>query len=81
MGIVAGRIVKTPTEPQPYKVILEYDGAQTLEYPVASVREGETLIREKTPPLSKAETMVRGMAVPGLRNRWRGKINLLREDR
>ena len=80
--MIAGRIVRTPTEPKPYKVVLEYDGAQTLEYPVASVREGETLIREKTPPSSQADTMERGMAVPGgSRNLWRGKLNLLRQDR
>lgn len=81
MGIIGGRIVRTPTEAKPYKVVLEYDGAQSLEYPVASVREGESLIREKTPPSSKADSMVRGLAVPGgSRKGGRGSIDLMRED-
>ncbi len=41
------RVVITEDAPQPYKVVFRF-GDQTLsEHPVASVREGEALIREE----------------------------------
>ncbi len=42
------RVVLTPNSELPYKVVFEHDGGLT-EYPVATVREGEALIRERTP--------------------------------
>ena len=64
MTIIASRLVQTPQDPQPYKVVIEYDGGRPpAEYPVATVREGESLIREKLP--SRTDTLVRGLDVPG----------------
>ncbi len=42
------RVVLTPNAELPYKVVLEHDAGPT-EYPVATIREGEALIREKMP--------------------------------
>jgi hypothetical protein len=46
---VRGRIVQTPGERKPYKVILEHDGGPDTEHEVDTMREGEALIRERTP--------------------------------
>jgi hypothetical protein len=49
MSIKRSRVVLTPGEELPYKVVLEHsDGCS--EYPVATIREGEALIRENSPP-------------------------------
>ncbi len=42
------RVVLTPNSELPYKVVLEHDGGPS-EFPVATVREGEALIRERSP--------------------------------
>lgn len=44
-----GRIVRTPERSKPYKVVLEHEGYADTEHPVATVREGEALIKRKTP--------------------------------
>jgi len=44
-----GRIVQTPTKAHPYKVVLEHEQGADTEHPVATMREGEALIKEKTP--------------------------------
>jgi hypothetical protein len=49
MKAVGGNIVLTPGEAQPYKVVLEYHPFATTEHPVATVREGEALIRRALP--------------------------------
>lgn len=41
--------MKTENEAKPYKVLIEQEGEGVREYPVASIREGEALIREKSP--------------------------------
>lgn len=46
MAIICGRIVKTPDQNKPYKVVLEHERDGVLEYPVSTIREGEALIRE-----------------------------------
>ena len=56
MGIIGGRVVRTPEAEQPYKVVIEQDGG-AWEQPVATVREGETLIREKVPAAPQPEKM------------------------
>lgn len=43
-----GRVVLTPDEDHPYKVVLEHEGDQFSEHPVQSVREGEELIRQRS---------------------------------
>jgi hypothetical protein len=47
MSFIAGRVVVTPGATLPYKVILEQEGHGRAEHPVATVREGEALIRER----------------------------------
>jgi hypothetical protein len=80
--IIGSRLVQTPLEPQPYKVVIEFDGGlPPAEYPVATVREGETLIREKLPSPSRADTMERGVDVPGaFANARFGQTEPMRED-
>ena len=47
---VGGHVVRTPREEHPYKVVLEYEGAHAVsEHPVATIREGEALIRQRSP--------------------------------
>lgn len=55
---VGGRVVMTPGEEQPYKVVLEHaDGLADSEHPVGSVRDGELLIRRRSPAPPRPETM------------------------
>ena len=44
-----GHIVQTPGQSKPYKVVLEHEGASDTQRPVASMREGEALIKDETP--------------------------------
>lgn len=46
---ISGRVVRTPDEAMPYKVVLHHDGKADSEHQVASVRAGEALIRESLP--------------------------------
>lgn len=57
-GVVGGRVVTTPGRELPYKVVLEYaDGRADSEHPVGSVRDGELLIRRRSPARPRPETM------------------------
>jgi hypothetical protein len=58
MTIKRSRVVMTPGEELPYKVVLEH-GDGCTEHPVASIREGEALIRQNSPPPApqKVETL------------------------
>jgi hypothetical protein len=47
MGFIAGRVVVTPSAALPYKVVFEQEGNGRAEHPVATVREGEALIRAR----------------------------------
>ena len=49
MTVTGGRVVVTPGEAQPYKVVLEHEETDDTEHPVATVSEGETYIRSKRP--------------------------------
>lgn len=49
MVVISAHIVKTENEAKPYKVVIEHEREGVREYPVASIREGEALIREKAP--------------------------------
>ena len=56
--VVGGRVVTTPDGEQPYKVVLEHaDGLADSEHPVGSVRDGELLIRRRSPARPRPETM------------------------
>jgi len=54
---IAGRVVLTPQEKLPYKVVLEHEDQADSEHQVASVREGEALIRDNLPAQPEPETM------------------------
>lgn len=43
------RVVLTPGEAKPYKVVLERETKGHAEYPVSTIREGEALIRDNLP--------------------------------
>ena len=53
------RIVLTPGEEHPYKVVLELGEAGSSEHPVDTIREGEALIRANSPvpPPPKVEKL------------------------
>lgn len=44
-----GRVVQTPTKAQPYKVVFEHETGADTEHAVATMREGEALIKSETP--------------------------------
>jgi hypothetical protein len=49
MTIGCGRVVVTPNEPKPYKVVLEHDGGSFSEHPGGTVGEGEEMIKRSSP--------------------------------
>jgi hypothetical protein len=49
MTVTGGRVVRTPGEAQPYKVVLEHEQTHDTEHPVSTVSEGEIYIRSKQP--------------------------------
>ena len=49
MSSTAGRIVGTPHEDMPYKVILSLESGETTEHAFATMREAEAFIRRNTP--------------------------------
>jgi hypothetical protein len=50
MTVTGGRVVVTPGEAQPYKVVLKHERTGYTEHPVSTVSEGEIYIRSKRPP-------------------------------
>jgi hypothetical protein len=56
MAVIEGHIVRTPGEKLPYKVVLLREGNQVSEHPVASIREGEALIRDRLPQPLQPQT-------------------------
>ena len=55
MTVTGGRVVVTPGEAQPYKVVLEHERSSDTEHPVATVSDGETYIRANRPPPAPAD--------------------------
>jgi hypothetical protein len=55
MSATGGRVVRTPHEAHPYKVVLQHEHAQDSEHPVATMREGEALIRAESPKPPRAD--------------------------
>jgi hypothetical protein len=49
MTVTGGRVVVTPGEAQPYKVVLQHERTDDTEHPVSTVSEGEIYIRSKRP--------------------------------
>jgi hypothetical protein len=55
MSVTRGRVVRTPANKKPYKVVLEHAHSEDTEHPVASVREGENMIKQQSPPAPKRD--------------------------
>ena len=53
----SGRVVLTPEEALPYKVVLEDDGELVTEQEVATVRDGEAIIRDHLPAPAEPELL------------------------
>ena len=49
MSVTGGRVVVTPGEAQPYKVVLEHERTSDTEHAVATMREGEAFMRSEMP--------------------------------
>jgi hypothetical protein len=49
MAATGGRIVLTPGEKDPYKVVLEHEADKDTEQPVQTMEQGEALIKKETP--------------------------------
>jgi hypothetical protein len=49
MMFKGGRVVQTPGQKLPYKVVLDEEGGGISEFPVATVQEGEAMIKERSP--------------------------------
>ena len=47
--VTRGRVVRTPAEAQPYKVVLEHAYGGETEHPFPSMKAGEAFIRSETP--------------------------------
>ena len=47
MTAIRGRVVQTPSMDQPYKVVLEHASGNDTEQAVATMREGEALIKRE----------------------------------
>jgi len=50
MMVRSGRVIVTRGASQPYEVVLECEGDRRENHPVATIREGEALIRSRLPP-------------------------------
>lgn len=50
-AVTGGRVVVTPGEVLPYKVILEHAEANDTEHAFATMREGEAFIRSELPAM------------------------------
>ncbi len=57
MGATRGRVVVTPSKNKPYKIVLEYEGGVDTEQGVETIREGEALIRKRTPKPAVRNTL------------------------
>ena len=56
MSATRGRIVQTPGQGKPYKVVLEHEERADTEHAVSTMKEGEDLIKRKTPRPPKRDT-------------------------
>lgn len=54
---ISGRVVLTPDDELPYKVVLEHENAADSEHEVASVQAGERLIRDNLPTPPEPELL------------------------
>jgi hypothetical protein len=56
MTATRGRVVQTPAERKPYKVVLEHEAGKDTEHAVSTMREGEALIAQETPKPPERDT-------------------------
>ena len=54
---ISGRVVLTPEERLPYKVVLQHESKAESEHEAASMRDAEALIRENLPEPPEPELM------------------------
>ena len=54
---ISGRVVLTPDDELPYKVVLEHENKADSEHEVASVQAGERLIRDNLPTPPEPELL------------------------
>lgn len=60
MRIKTGRVVQTPGLEMPYKVVFQDEGGCSEDHPVATIREGEALMRRwLLPPTPEPPQRVR----------------------
>jgi hypothetical protein len=53
-----GYVVSTRETDEPYKVVLEHGHGSNTEHPVATMREGEALIKQETPEPQERNTLL-----------------------
>jgi cold shock CspA family protein len=58
MSATAGRVVRTPMNELPFKVILERPGAESTEHAFATMRECEAFVRRNTPVPPRISTLL-----------------------
>jgi hypothetical protein len=63
MAVTGGRMVVTPEEIQPYKVVLEHAHTNDSEHAFATMREGEAFFRSEL-PVAPARVFNFGLASP-----------------
>jgi hypothetical protein len=63
MAIIGGRIVIDRQGEYPYKLVLQHEPPDTSEHPVASVREGEAILRKALPPPEKVQGRYSALAM------------------
>ena len=54
---IGGRVVMTPEEELPYKVVLQHEDGADSEHEVATVQAGEKMIREQLPAAPAPELL------------------------
>ena len=54
---ISGRVVLTPEETLPYKVVLQHDDEVISEHEVATIRDGEAMIRDHLPAAPAPELL------------------------
>jgi hypothetical protein len=57
MSATGGRVVQTPGEEKPYKVVMQHEGRGETEHPVSTVAEGEALLRRESPRVPERDTL------------------------
>jgi hypothetical protein len=68
LPVIGARVVQTPDQPLRYKVVLEHVGGTRTEHPVASIAEGEAIIRSTSPAATAGVSKMRQAPAPRRNN-------------